>query len=631
MHTSITARQLFAGLLACLLVGVASAGLVATVAAQDAEIDTVAYEGDGAVPGDRDDPHFWRAATHEFDVSLTTGEPIEDGDLCLETQPTDDDESVVLGCTPVSMEANATETVSVAVDDWPANRTGEQVLHVRLTDANGSTVGVTSRTVVVIERDGDLDGDGLVNEREVTVGTSLYETDTDGDGLSDAAEVETHDTNPLNADTDGDGLDDGAEVEVHGTDPTAVDTDDDGLTDPRELELGTDPTTADTDGDGLADGAEVNTYETVPTNPDTDGDGLDDGAEVDEHGTDPLETDTDGDGLDDNLEVNTYGTDPTDPDTDGDGLADGAEVNDHRTDPTETDTDGDGLADGAELNTYETDPTAPDTDGDGLADGAEVNEHGTNPNEVDSDGDGRSDAEQVRPTGPLPRSTAAALALLLVALLGGLAYLLRSDRDGAVAARHALRARLPGGLGAEAGARDGPEADGPSDPPADAHALRPPETTEAADGDAEGVDGTDDRQPTSGSAPAGSVADPSAGSEGDAGGAIADGPGGGAGATGPASAGEGDADAAAGGEGAADLPPEFLPDETRVMRLLEEHDGQMRQAKIVDRIGWSKSKVSRVLSAMAEDGDIVKIDVGRGNVVARPGDLPSGAESPFDE
>jgi len=80
-----------------------------------------------------------------------------------------------------------------------------------------------------------------------------------------------------------------------------------------------------------------------------------------------------------------------------------------------------------------------------------------------------------------------------------------------------------------------------------------------------------------------------------------------------------------------EVPTEFLSDEEVVFTLLDDNDGQMRQAALVEETDWSKSKVSRVLSAMAEDGSIVKVDVGRGNVVVRPEDLPPGAESALDE
>ena len=68
----------------------------------------------------------------------------------------------------------------------------------------------------------DLDGDGLSNSLELTVGTNPLDTDTDNDGLTDYQEIARDgdanaykvglDTNPLNPDTDGDQVKDGAEV-----------------------------------------------------------------------------------------------------------------------------------------------------------------------------------------------------------------------------------------------------------------------------------------------------------------------------------------------------------------------------------------------------------------------------------
>lgn len=67
--------------------------------------------------------------------------------------------------------------------------------------------------------DNDIDGDGLSNIQETSLGTDPYNPDSDGDGLSDSAEVNTHGTNPLSRDTDGDGLTDGIEVNTYGTNP----------------------------------------------------------------------------------------------------------------------------------------------------------------------------------------------------------------------------------------------------------------------------------------------------------------------------------------------------------------------------------------------------------------------------
>lgn len=58
-----------------------------------------------------------------------------------------------------------------------------------------------------------------------------------------------------------------------------------------------------------------------------------------------------------------------------------------------------------------------------------------------------------------------------------------------------------------------------------------------------------------------------------------------------------------------------VSDEERVRRLLRENGGQMRQADIVDSVDWSKSKTSRVLSSMAQEGSVEKIRLGRENVV----------------
>jgi len=76
---------------------------------------------------------------------------------------------------------------------------------------------------------------------------------------------------------------------------------------------------------------------------------------------------------------------------------------------------------------------------------------------------------------------------------------------------------------------------------------------------------------------------------------------------------------------------ELLDDETRVLRLLDDNGGQLRQSKVVEGTEWSKSKVSRVLSRMADEGTVAKINLGRENLIARPENVPEHARSPFDE
>ncbi|MGQ4557179.1 DUF7343 domain-containing protein [Halobellus sp. GM3] len=68
-------------------------------------------------------------------------------------------------------------------------------------------------------------------------------------------------------------------------------------------------------------------------------------------------------------------------------------------------------------------------------------------------------------------------------------------------------------------------------------------------------------------------------------------------------------------------------DEEVVRRLLERHDGQLRQSAIVEETEWSKAKVSRLLGAMADDGEIVKVSVGRQNIIYLDGREPSIAKS----
>jgi hypothetical protein len=105
----------------------------------------------------------------------------------------------------------------------------------------------------------DLDGDGLKNIDEYTLGTIANNPDSDADGLRDGVETSTGTytsatntgTNPLVADTDNDGLKDGAETNTGtfvdasnaGTHPLKADTDEDGFDDGVEATAGFNPTT----------------------------------------------------------------------------------------------------------------------------------------------------------------------------------------------------------------------------------------------------------------------------------------------------------------------------------------------------------------------------------------------------
>ena len=103
---------------------------------------------------------------------------------------------------------------------------------------NGLNVGIN-------DAGGNADGDDLSNLEEFTNRTNPQLTDTDGDTLSDSAEVNLHNSNPNVADSDGDGIRDDEEVlpGVDGfiTNPNLADSDNDGGSDPDEIENGSDP------------------------------------------------------------------------------------------------------------------------------------------------------------------------------------------------------------------------------------------------------------------------------------------------------------------------------------------------------------------------------------------------------
>jgi hypothetical protein len=76
---------------------------------------------------------------------------------------------------------------------------------------------------------------------------------------------------------------------------------------------------------------------------------------------------------------------------------------------------------------------------------------------------------------------------------------------------------------------------------------------------------------------------------------------------------------------------ELMTDEDRVLALLRNNDGRMKQVNIVNETGWSKSKVSMLLSDMDEEGLISKLRVGRENLISITGDEPEAARSPFED
>jgi len=267
---------------------------------------------------------------------------------------------------PVSLCVNPGETVGVSLQGW---------------DDDGAFAldGVFENPLGLIEGDEPLDGATLSltgpnfstgtqtvssNDLQVTFDVSTNTTDSDNDGLSNCTEKSIG-TLPNDPDTDKDGLTDGAEVNTYGTNPLVADTDNDGLMDGTEINGSnpTNPSVADTDKDGLLDGSEdanhngaLDANETNPNNPDSDQDILTDGCEVlGSNPTSPLIADTDKDGLSDGVEDVNHNcafdlneTNPNDADSDDDGLNDGFEVA-NGTNPLDADSDDDGIADGEDV------------------------------------------------------------------------------------------------------------------------------------------------------------------------------------------------------------------------------------------------------------------------------------------
>ena len=228
---------------------------------------------------------------------------------------------------------------------------------------------------------GDLDGDGLTNEREEELGTDPLLADTDGDGVDDGAEVEA-DSDPLDPgsflDADGDMVPDAVE-RAEGTDPN----------DPARF--------PDTDGGGTADHVETVTYAAFGLAPGNVGDARDDSR------------DTDGDGLPDRLEIRA-GSEPGDPgdptengagDDSGNGITNAVEAHLASLGIDDVDAvsdfDRDGYPDAMEV-AFGLDPlrsSAPDEDGDGIPNIVEAAAGADIDGTTDSDMDGVPDAREI--------------------------------------------------------------------------------------------------------------------------------------------------------------------------------------------------------------------------------------------
>ena len=219
---------------------------------------------------------------------------------------------VWFGTTPSTMTKVASSQQNLS--SFLVNLPGANTYHWRIDSyLNGSPTGTPVQSTVFHFIVDDSDGDGFPDTYELAntsppSATALNrDDDIDSDGLTNLQEFQLG-TIPSNPDSDGDTLLDGAERIGVGSRPV------------------TDPTRSDTDADGLNDGVESNTgiwvsasnTGTNPTNADTDLDALRDGVEsntgiyvgVANTGTSPLNSDTDADGAGDWYEVTASLTSP---------------------------------------------------------------------------------------------------------------------------------------------------------------------------------------------------------------------------------------------------------------------------------------------------------------------------------
>ncbi|MFT5460698.1 MAG: hypothetical protein ACI9K2_007218, partial [Myxococcota bacterium] len=250
--------------------------------------------------------------------------------------------------------------------------------------------------LVIVPPELDSDRDGVGDAEEACIhGSDRFSSDTDRDGVPDGVEILLAGSDPTSVDSDGDGVPDPFEI---GDLEAPRDTDGDGLSDAAD---------DDDDGDGLPTRDEDPDGDGDPTNDDSDGDGLPDHRDADDDGDGLLTAleDVDGDGDVRNDRSDGDGLpDYRDPDDDGDGMP--TAIEDIDGDGVwDDDADGDGLPNHLDRNddndgipAANEDPLGAgiDTDLDGVPDFADADDDGDGVPSADEgtgdvDGDGRRD------------------------------------------------------------------------------------------------------------------------------------------------------------------------------------------------------------------------------------------------
>jgi hypothetical protein len=176
-----------------------------------------------------------------------------------------------------------------------SNRTGESA-SVSATTSQDQQRKLEEQEAMVKALPPDQDGDSIPDSREAEFKTDPQKSDTDGDGFTDADEINVMKTDPTKPDprtVSGRPIIEPTPT-TSAPDVTAVavpvapaDTDGDGLSDEEEARRGTNGQIRDTDGDTLTDGEEIGSYKTDPRVKDSDNDGYTDADEI-KNGYNPL-------------------------------------------------------------------------------------------------------------------------------------------------------------------------------------------------------------------------------------------------------------------------------------------------------------------------------------------------------
>ena len=68
----------------------------------------------------------------------------------------------------------------------------------------------------------------------------------------------------------------------------------------------------------------------------------------------------------------------------------------------------------------------------------------------------------------------------------------------------------------------------------------------------------------------------------------------------------------------AGVPSDLLSNEERVLALLEQHDGRLKQKRVAETLDWSAAKTSQVVGTLRDEGDVESFRIGRENVLTLP-------------